>query len=87
MRVELLYTPGCRSYRRALSILETAIAEERLPCPVELQEVEHMSSPLIKVDGEEQAVKKVGELPCIEELRNLLSRRWHKLTGMVALGI
>ncbi|MBY0358068.1 MAG: hypothetical protein K2W82_08715 [Candidatus Obscuribacterales bacterium] len=79
MRVELLYTPGCSSYRKALNLLETVIAEERLPCPVELKEVEHETAPQITVDGESLNAK----IPCIEELRSLLSKRWHMLTGMI----
>ena len=36
MRVELIYKPGCSFYRKTLENLETVIAEERLPIPVEI---------------------------------------------------
>jgi hypothetical protein len=36
MRIELFYTPGCNSYKKALDILQTVIAEERLPLHVEV---------------------------------------------------
>jgi hypothetical protein len=60
MRVELIYTPGCNTYKRALSTLETVIAEERLPIPVELVESgQHcIISPTIRINGED-----IGELP------------------------
>lgn len=86
MRVELHYTPGCRSYKQALNLLEAAIAEERLPCSVELKEVELMASPLITVDGEAY-VKHSSISAGFEELCNLLSRRWHKMmTEQLAFG-
>lgn len=86
MRVELHYTPGCRSYRQALSLLEAAIAEERLPCSIELKEVEHMLLPLIKVNGE--AYEKQSLIPAtFEELCGVLSQRWTKMmTEQLAFG-
>ncbi len=97
MRVELIYAPGCNTYKKALDVLETVIAEERLPIPVELSEQScHSLAPLIKIDGAElgehkhsapcsayQSSKLSGSgLPCMEHLRNLLSDRWRELTGM-----
>ncbi len=97
MRIELIYAPGCSTYRRTLSVLETVIAEERLPIPVELQETEsHKSDPFIKIDGISHALegescthsstnRLVGAgLPCMEQLRSLLSKRWRELTEMPA---
>lgn len=98
MRVELIYAPGCNTYKKALDVLETVIAEERLPIPVELNEQAcHSLAPVIKIDGSElgehahdapcaqlAASKLVGNgLPCVEHLRNLISTRWSELTGMV----
>ncbi len=56
MRIELLYTPGCSSYKKALDVLETVIAEERLPIPVELVDSDSgdyrpAASHTIRVDG------------------------------------
>lgn len=93
MRIELIYAPGCSTYRRTLSVLETVIAEERLPIPVELQETEsHKSDPFIKIDGishaldgESSTSRLVGAgLPCMEQFRVLLSKRWRELTEMPA---
>jgi hypothetical protein len=66
MRVELIYTPGCNTYKSALSTLETVIAEERLPIPVELVESGHhfIKSPSIHINGadiEELPVAPQGE--------------------------
>jgi hypothetical protein len=91
MRVELIYAPGCNTYRKALHVLETVIAEERLPIPVELSErASHALEPVIKIDNEvleshahsesECGQKAVGKLPCIEQVRNILSNKWRELT-------
>jgi hypothetical protein len=37
MHVELIYSPGCSSVESTLQVLETIIAEERLPIPVEVR--------------------------------------------------
>ncbi|MBX9569952.1 MAG: hypothetical protein K2X77_13725 [Candidatus Obscuribacterales bacterium] len=83
MRVELVYTPGCTSYRKALHLLETVIAEERLPIYVELQvhEGSEGQTPCIKVDGEKLSD---SAHQCVEELRGLISRRWNELTAMLS---
>jgi hypothetical protein len=53
MRVELIYAPGCSSYKKARNTLETVIAEEGLPVPVELVE-EHSQihgEPTLRING------------------------------------
>ena len=80
MRVELVYTPGCTSYKKALHLLETVIAEERLPLYVELHETGEGQKPCIKLDGETLSD---SAHHCVEELRALISRRWHDLTNML----
>ena len=78
MRVELVYTPGCTSYRKALSILETVIAEERLPIPVELTEASESQAPRIILDGETMTESAHS---CIEEMRSQISAKWQDLTS------
>jgi len=63
MRVELIYTPGCNSYKKLLDKLETVIAEERLPIPVHVIEnskeiSDYEVSPTIRIDGDD-----IHELP------------------------
>lgn len=59
MRVELIYTPGCNSYKKLLDKLETVIAEERLPIPVHIVEAASASvaaysaTPTVRIDGDE----------------------------------
>ena len=53
MRVELIYAPGCNTYKRALDVLETVIAEERLPIPVEVTQDSQSLAPRIKINGDE----------------------------------
>lgn len=77
MRVELIYAPGCGSYRQALNTLETVIAEERLPLPVELVE-SGTDEPKLRIDGEDCGVPRV--LQCIETLRDTLSTKWIDIT-------
>ena len=70
MRVELIYTPGCNSYKKLLDKLETVIAEERLPIPVHVIETNHdissyADSPTIRIDGDdihEMPVQPQGEI-------------------------
>lgn len=69
MRVELLYAPGCLVSRRALDSLQTIIAEEGLPLPVEMSETSGNS--IIKIDGDEIACASH-----IDQLRVLVSRKW-----------
>lgn len=78
MRVELIYAPGCNSYRKILERLETVIAEERLPVPVELVEERHRKDdPMIRIDGETCGAPKV--LTCAEAMRDALSRKWKEM--------
>lgn len=51
MRVELVYAPGCNSYRKALAVLETVIAEERLPISIEMSENLSDGEPVIRING------------------------------------
>lgn len=53
MRVELIYSPGCNTYKKALDVLETVIAEERLPIAIEMQEVSGGVKPRIRINGTE----------------------------------
>ncbi len=54
MRIELIYKPGCGSYKRVLSTLETAIAEEFLPISIEIIETFRTKvSPTIRIDGQD----------------------------------
>lgn len=63
MRVELIYTPGCRVSRKTLDNLQTVIAEEQLPIPVEVVEnKEHLGSNTIRIDGHD-----LGELPVMPQ--------------------
>ena len=100
MRVELIYAPGCNTVRRALDVLETVIAEERLPIPVELTEqASHSYAPMIRINGDElgepshqfegdpcflsSSSTLVGSgMPCVEQLRDLLTRKWSELTAI-----
>jgi hypothetical protein len=76
MRVELVYAPGCSTYKKALHVLETVIAEERLPIPVEL--VEHAEGgPFIRINGIE-----VGNSPQNHDyISDCLSASWRELTS------
>jgi len=78
MRIELFYKPGCKSYKKALGILETVIAEERLPIHVELTETNESHEPRIKVEGETVSESAHN---CMEELRSQISTKWHELTS------
>ncbi len=81
MRVELIYAPGCSSYRKALNTLETVIAEERLPLPVELVEDGiQTGGPSIRINGDE-----VGNQ--IDSLRGAICQKWRELTEAPLLGI
>lgn len=78
MRIELVYSPGCTSYRKALGLLETVIAEEQLPIAVQLTEASESHAPKIKLDGESLAE---SAHHCIEELRGHISAKWTELTS------
>ncbi len=54
MRVELIYTPGCKVSRKTLDNLQTVIAEEQLPIPVEvIEKNEHLAANTIRIDGDD----------------------------------
>jgi hypothetical protein len=78
MRVELLYSPGCNAYKSVRNTLETVIAEERLPIPVELvEENSHSNPPLLRIDGHEFR----DSTHTLEHLRDLLCGQWHEHAG------
>lgn len=96
MRVELIYSPGCNTYKKALDVLETVIAEERLPIAIEMTEISGVK-PTIKINGLElgesthefegdpcflsSSSSLVGSgAPCFEQLRAMLSDKWRELT-------
>jgi hypothetical protein len=77
MRVELVYSPGCHEYKSLRNSLETVIAEECLPIPVEMVEDVHKNiSPVIKVDGHVVSTETANIL---EQFRNLLCGRWQEI--------
>ncbi len=80
MRVELLYTPGCDTYRKAQGALETVIAEERLPLPVHLTESSISVLPMIILDGEPLTTHHCFDDHCLDDLREQINRRWSALT-------
>jgi hypothetical protein len=84
MRVELIYAPGCGTYRQALNTLETVIAEERLPLPVELVS-KTSGEPQLRIDGEDCGVPRV--LQCIETLRETLGAKWTDITVSPLVGV
>ncbi|MBX9667162.1 MAG: hypothetical protein K2X93_06060 [Candidatus Obscuribacterales bacterium] len=76
MRVELIYAPGCNSYKNILRRIEMVIAEERLPVPVELvEETKLQQDPILRINGEA-----VGAPACAESVRDALSNVWRELT-------
>jgi hypothetical protein len=81
MRVELLYSPGCNTYKSVRNTLETVIAEEALPIPVEM--VEHSEptedNPRIRIDGNE--VHNSAAAQTLDQLRDLLCGKWKELTS------
>jgi len=77
MRVELIYAPGSSSYKSVRDTLETVIAEERLPIPVEMVEDGiDCEPPKIRIDG--QVVDYV--VATFDQLREILCGRWKELT-------
>ena len=80
MRLELLYAPGCSTYKQALNALEIVIAEERLPLPVELVEdhTENKDAPQLRIDGEIVSSKQ-KLLQSVEMLRDIISEKWSEM--------
>jgi hypothetical protein len=82
MRVELIYAPGCNLYKSIRDTLETVIAEERLPIPVEMvEDGVDLGRPIIRIDG--QLVEYV--VATFDQLRDILSCRWrdHHTEGLI----
>lgn len=75
MRVELVYAPDCRTYRKALQVLESVIADERLPIPVELVALGE-GTPVIRINGFEVPDSSHNQ----EYLRNHICANWNELT-------
>ncbi len=77
MRVELLYAPGCTSFSKARTTLEMAIADERLPIPIEMiEELGQIGgSPTIRING--NVINSAQHH--FEHLRNLLALRWKEI--------
>lgn len=80
MRVELFYTPGCGTARKAQGALEAAIAEERLPLPVQMKESQEHRLPVIMLDGEPINKHHCFDEHCLDDLRDEISRRWNAFT-------
>lgn len=85
MRVEVIYAPGCSSYRKAISTLETVIAEERYPIPVESFECssQNHGNPSIRINGISHS--SAGQHQ--ENLRDLLLHNWKELNEHQLLGV
>lgn len=91
MRVELMYEPGS-SIRRVLDILETAIAEERLPVPVELIEMSEKPrrAPVVRIEGQEFSYLQLTSVGSaygrnevstfIDQVRSVLAEKWSEFT-------
>ncbi|HEY9775553.1 MAG TPA: hypothetical protein V6C81_17435 [Planktothrix sp.] len=78
MRVELIYAPGCSSYKKARNTLETVIAEEGLPVPVELVE-EHSQihgEPTLRINGNVVHASPVSQH--MEHFRDAINRQWQE---------
>jgi len=80
MRVELLYAPGCSSYTKARTVLETVIAEEGLPVSVEgIEESNQVTgSPSLRING--NIVHGAPFLHHIDHIREAISTHWKELT-------
>lgn len=79
MRVEVLYSPGCKVSKSVRNTLETVIAEEHLPIPVEMVETAPSSAlPMVRVDGHE--IDHMSVAHTLENFRAVLSGRWQELT-------
>jgi len=82
MRIELLYSPGCNTYKKALSTLEHIIAEERLPLPVELVEDNFSSKgePQVRIDGEILAQLGKKSHSYLEHVHEIMCHKWKERT-------
>jgi hypothetical protein len=95
MRIELVYAPGCNTHRKALDLLETVIAEERLPIAIEQVEDGQSKTPVIRISGFElgEPTATFEGDPCFlsststpagakfhEHLRRYINQKWNELT-------
>ena len=95
MRIELVYAPGCNTHQKALDILETVIAEERLPIAIEKVEDSFSTKPVIRINGAElgEPTATFEGDPCFlsshtpssgarysEHLRGLINQKWREWT-------
>ncbi len=80
MRIELIYAPGCSSYRRARHTLETVIAEEGLPVSIEsVEEPSHRSgAPTMRINGKDVQPSPIPHQ--IEHVREAICRHWKEIT-------
>ncbi len=78
MKIELLHIPGCRTYKKIKNILESIVAEERLPIAIETTESEQSKIlPMVKIDGRE--VNDSQSLSLRELLCNTILKRWYEI--------
>lgn len=81
MRIELLYSPDCNSYKKALHTLEYIIAEERLPIPVELVECKvqgKKDKPAVLING--VVVQNTAKSQnCLEHVREAIAKKWSEI--------
>ncbi len=82
MRIELLYSPGCSTYKKALSTLEHIIAEERLPLPVELVEDNCFlkGEPQVRIDGELLTQLGKKSHTYLDHVHEILCHKWRAHT-------
>jgi hypothetical protein len=79
MRVELVYSPGCHLYKSLRNSLETVIAEECLPIPVEMVEnTDKSNAPIVKIDGHIVSAETTANI--VDQFRDLLTGRWLEIT-------
>ncbi len=81
MRIELLYSPGCSNYKKALNNLEYIIAEERLPLPVHLVEnsANVEGEPTVQINGVLISRSQPKNPQCLEHVREAISHKWHEV--------
>jgi hypothetical protein len=80
MRLELLYAPGCSSYKSARTTLERVIAEEGLPLPIEYIEESGQldGAPTLRING--SIMHGPPLVHHIENLRDAICRQWKEIT-------
>ncbi len=78
MKVELFHVPGCKTYQKIKNMLESIIAEERLPIAVETQETKSSKKkPMVSIDG--CKVESNQQLSFREKLSSLIMKRWYEV--------